>query len=185
MEKIFIRLCNFRTRTPGSIPRSIPKSSLRLSFPPYIPPKTPQEQGKRDQHTRFPPCVSLALPLDPTRRVPQPSRPPPPNESLKMPSTKGLKRSYRERTCALTENAPVIIPRASRRSYRQRRSVHTKSIKTHTESVTVGPEVRPLMTPRGALERILVLHRIMRVAPAYNLIYTLGVTLRQSLQCSP
>ena len=34
MEKIFIRLCNSRTRTLGSIPRSIPKSSLRLSFRP-------------------------------------------------------------------------------------------------------------------------------------------------------
>ena len=184
MEKIFIRLCNFRTRTPGSIPRSIPKSSLRLSFPPYIPPKTPQEQGKRDQHTRFPPCVSLALPLDPTRRVPQPHQNTP-NEGLQTPSTKGLKRSYRERKCALTENALAIIPRASRRSYRQRKGDLTKSTKTHTESVTVGPEVRPLMTPRGALEKSLILHRIMRVAPAYNLIYTLGATLRQSLQCSP
>ncbi len=161
-------------------PHQSQNNPCRPVFVPIPTPKTPQEQGKRDQHTRFPPCVSLALPLDPMRRVPQPSRNTP-NEGLQTPSTKGLKRSYRERKCALTENALAIIPRASRRSYRQRKGVLTKSTKTHKESVTVGPEVRPLMTPRGALERSLVLHRIMRVAPAYNLIYTLGATLQLSL----
>ena len=74
-------------------------------------PKTPQEQGKRDQYTRSIPCVSLALLLAPMRRVPQLHRITP-NEGLQTPSTKGLKRSYRERKCALTENALAIIPRA-------------------------------------------------------------------------
>ena len=184
MEKIFTRLCNSRTRTPQIDPTSKQNNPCHPVFVPIPTPKTPQEQGKRDQHTRSTPLLSHALPLDPTRRVPQPSRNTP-NEGLQTPSTKGLKRSYRERKCALTENALAIIPRASRRSYRQRKGDLTKSTKTHTESVTVGPEVRPLMTPRGALEKSLILHRIMRVAPAYNLIYTLGATLRQSLQCSP
>ena len=129
-------------------PHQSQNNPYRSVFVPIPTPKTPQDQGKRDQNTRFPPCVYHALSLDPTRRVPQPSRNTP-NEGLQTPSTKGLKRSYRERKCALTENALAIIPRASRRSYRQRRSVHTKSIKTHTESVTVGQEVRPLMPPRG------------------------------------
>ena len=77
-------------------------------FVPIPTPKTPQEQGKRAQYTRFPPCVSLALPLDPMRRVSQPRRNSP-NEGLQTPSTKGLKRSYRERQGALTDSAKAII----------------------------------------------------------------------------
>ena len=147
--KKFLSDCvNSELRHPGAYPSRSQNHPCSSVFLPISTPKTPQEQGKRDQHTRFSPCVSLALPLDPMRRVLQPSRNTP-NEGLETPSTKGLKRSYRERKYALTENALAIIPRASRRSYRQRKGDLTKSIKTHTESVTVGPEVRPLMPPRG------------------------------------
>ena len=129
-------------------PHQSQNNPCRPVFDPISSPKTPQDQGKRDQCTRSTPLLSHALPLDPMRRVSQPSRNTP-NEGLQTPSTKGLKRSYREPTCALTENALAITPRASGRSYRQRRSVLTKSTKTHKESVTVGQEVRPLITPRG------------------------------------
>ena len=92
-------------------PHQSQNNPCRPVFYPISTPKTPQDQGKRDQCTRSTPLLSLALPLDPTRRVPQPHRNTP-TEGLETPSTKGLKRSYRERKCTLTENALAIIPRA-------------------------------------------------------------------------
>ena len=127
MEKIFIRLCNSHTRTPGSIPRSIPKSSLQLSFRPYIPPKIPQDQDKREQHTRFPPCVSLALPLDPIEAG-TPTQPKHPHRGPTNALHKRAKtiiprtqvRSYRERSCDHTESVKAFLPTAQRRSYKER-----------------------------------------------------------------
>ena len=129
MEKILPDCVISELGLPGAYPGRSQNHPCGSVFVPISTPKTPQEQGKRDQHTRFPPCVSLALPLDPMRRVSQPRRNSP-NEGLETPSTKGLKRSYRERKCALTENALAIIPRASRRSYRQRRGDHIRNAPT-------------------------------------------------------
>ena len=126
-------------------PKIIPAAQFSSLYPPL---RLPKSKAKEINTQDFPPCVSLALPLDPMRRVSQPRRNSP-NEGLETPSTKGLKRSYRERKCDHTESVKAFLPTASRRSYRQRRGVLTKSIKTHTESVTVGQEVRPLMPPRG------------------------------------
>lgn len=107
-------------------PKIIPAAQFSSLYPPL---RLPKSKAKEINTQDFPPCVSLALPLDPMRRVSQPRRNSP-NEGLETPSTKGLKRSYRERKCALTENASAIIPRASRRSYRQRRGDHIRNAPT-------------------------------------------------------
>ena len=109
--------------SPSSPSQNHPYGSV---FVPIPTPKTPQEQGKRDQYTRSIPCVSLALPLDPTRRVPHPSCPlerEPRNALHKRAKTiipRTQVRSYRERTCDHTESVKALLPRAQRRSYKER-----------------------------------------------------------------
>jgi len=107
-------------------PHQSQNNPCRPVFVPIPTPKTPQEQGKRDQNTRFPPCVSHALPLNPMRRVSQPSPPPerePTNALHKRAKTilpRTQVRSYRERSCDHTESVKAILPRAQRRSYKER-----------------------------------------------------------------
>lgn len=108
-------------------PHQSQNNPCRPVFVPIPTPKTPQEQGKRDQHTRFPPCVSLALPLDPIEAgtPPQPKHPErgPRNALHKRAKTiipRTQVRSYRERSCDHTESVRAFLPTAQKRSYKER-----------------------------------------------------------------
>ena len=121
MEKILHRRTQYPHSTHRDHPQVCPKIIPTAPFPSLYPPLRLPKSKAKEINTQDPsPAFTMLYPLIQLRRVPHPSRNTP-NEGLQTPSTKGLKRSYRERKCALTENALAIIPRASRRSYRQRK----------------------------------------------------------------